>query len=201
METYVDAIDVDTGDTTTTEMAAAAADTSTATTETTTTAKKKLKVMVAIDESKNSFYALEWAVEHLRDVISSEPETGQEGGLLTLVHVLPSGGTASAMYATDSVIGSMKKAQEESTTKLFTRALEICRGKMVKTETKILEGDAKEMICQAVEQTNVDLLLVGSRGLGMIKRAFLGSVSDYCAQHAKCPILIVRPLKETSTTK
>ena len=88
METYVDAIGVDTEATTTTE----------------TTAKqnkKKLKVMVAMDESKNSFYALEWAVEHLRDVISAEPETDQAGGLLTLVHVhptylqyiYPSGGT------------------------------------------------------------------------------------------------------------
>ncbi|CAN7052324.1 hypothetical protein IGI04_027592 [Brassica rapa subsp. trilocularis] len=195
METYVDAIGVDTEATTTTE----------------TTAKqnkKKLKVMVAMDESKNSFYALEWAVEHLRDVISAEPETDQAGGLLTLVHVhptylqyiYPSGGTASAMYAIDSVPESMKKAREESTTKLFTRSLEICRGKLMKTETMILEGDPKEMICQAVEQTHVDLLVVGSRGLGMIKRAFLGSVSDYCAQHAKCPILIVRPPRETSTS-
>ncbi|KAF2594879.1 hypothetical protein F2Q70_00044085 [Brassica cretica] len=102
METYVDAIGVDT--------------------EATTTMgkhnKKKLKVMVAMDESKNSFYALEWAVEHLRDVISAEPETDQAGGLLTLVHVhptylqyiYPSGGTASAVYATDSVPESMKKA-------------------------------------------------------------------------------------------
>ena len=27
-------------------------------------------------------------------------------------------------------------------------------------------------------------------------RAFLGSVSDYCAHHANCPILIVKPPKE-----
>lgn len=89
METYVDASGV--GETATTTDAAAAKKTN----------KKKLKVMVAIDESKNSFYALEWAVEHLRDVISAEPETDQEGGLLTLVHVhptylqyiYPSGGT------------------------------------------------------------------------------------------------------------
>lgn len=88
METYVDAIGEDTAATTTTETA-------------TNKNKKKLKVMVAIDESKNSFDALEWAVDHLRVVISAEPETGQEGGLLTLVHVhptylqyiYPSGGT------------------------------------------------------------------------------------------------------------
>ncbi|KFK35113.1 hypothetical protein AALP_AA5G237800 [Arabis alpina] len=203
METYVDAIGA--GDTAATTTTSGAGDTAAKMMETATAAKpikKKLKVMVAIDESKNSFYALEWAVEHLRDVISAEPETNQEGGLLTLVHVhptylqyiYPTGGT-------DSVPESMRKAREENTTKLFTRALEICRGKMVKTETMIIEGDAKEMICQAVEQTHVDLLVVGSRGLGMIKRALLGSVSDYCAQHAKCPILIVRPPKETSTSK
>ncbi|XP_023638256.1 uncharacterized protein LOC17887055 isoform X2 [Capsella rubella] len=188
METYVDAIGVDETAAMTTETAAEKH-------------KKKLKVMVAIDESKNSFDALQWAVEHLRDVISAEPETNQEGGLLTLVHVhptylqyiYPSGGT-------DSVPEQVRKAREESTTNLFTRALEICRGKMVKTETMILEGDPKEMICQAVEQTHIDLLVVGSRGLGMIKRAFLGSVSDYCAQHARCPILIVRPPRETSTS-
>ncbi|XP_010516491.1 PREDICTED: uncharacterized protein LOC104792132 isoform X1 [Camelina sativa] len=192
METYVDASGVD----------------ETAAESSVEKHKKKLKVMVAIDESKNSFDALQWVVEHLRDVISAEPETGQEGGLLTLVHVhptylqyiYPSGGTASAVYATDSVPEQVRKAREESTTNLFTRALEICRGKMVKTETMILEGDPKEMICQAVEQTHVDLLVLGSRGLGMIKRAFLGSVSDYCAQHAKRPILIVRPPRETSTS-
>ncbi|CAH2063682.1 unnamed protein product [Thlaspi arvense] len=197
METYVDATGVDTAATTTEPTPA------------TQTKRKKLKVMIAIDESKNSLYALEWAVDHLRDVLRAEPENDQEGGLLTLLHVhpphlqyiYPSGGTATAVYATDSVAESMRKAREESTTKLFTRGLEICRGKMVKTETMILEGDPKEMICQAVEQTHVDLLVVGSRGLGMIKRAFLGSVSDYCAQHAKCPILIVRPLRETSTSK
>lgn len=31
-----------------------------------------------------------------------------------------------------------------------------------------------------------------------IYRAFLGSVSDYCAHHAKCPVLIVKPPKEFS---
>ncbi|KAF8102194.1 hypothetical protein N665_0201s0472 [Sinapis alba] len=181
METYVDAVGVDTAATTTTD-----------TTEKQN--KRKLKVMVAIDESKNSFYALEWAVEHLKDVMSAAPETGQEGGLLTLVHVNP------FASATDSVPELMKKAGVQSTN-LFTPALELCRAKMVKTETMILEGDPKEMICQAVEQTHVDLLVVGSRGLGMIKRAFLGSVSVYCAQHAKCPVLIVRPPREASSSK
>lgn len=39
-----------------------------------------------------------------------------------------------------------------------------------KAETLILDGDPKDMICQAAEQMHVDLLVVGSRGLGKIKR-------------------------------
>ncbi|KAJ4705475.1 Universal stress protein A [Melia azedarach] len=72
----------------------------------------------------------------------------------------------------------------------------MCEDKMVKAETLILNGDPKDMICQAAEEVHVDLLVVGSRGLGKIKRALLGSVSDYCAHHVVCPIVIVKPPKE-----
>jgi nucleotide-binding universal stress UspA family protein len=40
----------------------------------------------------------------------------------------------------------------------------------VKAETLILNGEPKDMICEAAEQMQVDLLIVGSRGLGTIKR-------------------------------
>jgi nucleotide-binding universal stress UspA family protein len=94
------------------------------------------------------------------------------------------------------MIESVKKAQQETSAALLSRALQMCRAKQIRTETLVLEGEAKEMICEAVEKMHVDLLVVGSRGLGKIKRAFLGSVSDYCAHHANCPILIVKPPKE-----
>jgi len=40
----------------------------------------------------------------------------------------------------------------------------------VKAESVILNGDAREMICQATEKMQVDLLIMGSRGLGKLKR-------------------------------
>ncbi|KAB1200299.1 Universal stress protein A-like protein [Morella rubra] len=168
---------------------------------------KKMKVMVAIDESEGSFYALKWVLDNLFVCIGAAPETSlDEVGMMVLVHVqqpfqqyvFPAGPGGAAFYATSSVVESVRKAQEENSAAILSRALLMCKNKMVKTETLILEGDTKEMICQAVEQVHVDFLVVGSRGLSKIKRAFLGSVSDYCAHHAKCPILIVKPPKEST---
>ncbi|KAF3556416.1 hypothetical protein F2Q69_00010234 [Brassica cretica] len=39
------------------------------------------------------------------------------------------------------------------------------------------------------------ILVVGSHGYGAIKRAVLGSVSDYCAHHAHCSVMIVKKPK------
>jgi nucleotide-binding universal stress UspA family protein len=49
---------------------------------------------------------------------------------------------------------------------------------------------AKALIESSV---GADLLVVGSRSLGGFKRLELGSVSQQCAHHACCPVVIIRP--------
>ncbi|KAI9153071.1 hypothetical protein LWI28_005454 [Acer negundo] len=158
----------------------------------------RMKVMVAIDDSKESFVALKWVLDNLYGIAGVVPEAG----MLTMVHVqepfqqyfFPAG---PAFYGgAFTVVESVKKAKEEMATALLARALQMCKDKMVKAETLIVEGDPKDKICELAEEMHIDLLVVGSRGLGKIKRAFLGSVSDYCAHHAMCPIVIVKPPKE-----
>jgi len=39
---------------------------------------------------------------------------------------------------------------------------------------------------------DADLVVVGARGLGPLKRVLLGSVSENVLAHATCPVLIVR---------
>ncbi|OVA00860.1 Universal stress protein A [Macleaya cordata] len=162
--------------------------------------KKQMKVLVAIDESEGSFYALKWALDNLftSNAAASIPDQTQNLGMVVVLHVqqpfqhyiFPAG---PAVYATTSVVESVRKAQEQNSGMLLSRALQICKERLIKAQTLIMDGDPKDMICQAAEQIQSDLLVVGSRGLGKLKRAFLGSVSDYCAHHAKCPILIVKP--------
>ncbi|CAD5322776.1 unnamed protein product [Arabidopsis thaliana] len=163
------------------------------------------RMVVAIDESDSSFYALQWVIDHFSNLLLTTAAADAESGMLTVIHVqspfnhfaaFPAGPGGATVYASSSMIESVKKAQQETSAALLSRALQMCRAKQIRTETLVLEGEAKEMICEAVEKMHVDLLVVGSRGLGKIKRAFLGSVSDYCAHHANCPILIVKPPKE-----
>ena len=42
------------------------------------------------------------------------------------------------------------------------------------------------------EDVGAGLIVLGSRGLGGVKRALMGSVSDSVVRHAHCPVLVVR---------
>ncbi|XP_007199013.2 universal stress protein A-like protein [Prunus persica] len=60
---------------------------------------------------------------------------------------------------------------------------------------ELVEGDARNVLCDAVDRHHASVLVVGSHGYGAIKRAVLGSVSDYCAHHAHCSVMIVKKPK------
>ncbi|KAK1264115.1 hypothetical protein QJS04_geneDACA009427 [Acorus gramineus] len=154
----------------------------------------KMKVVVALDQSEGSFDALKWALRYL----FSGPSGKSVAGSILLVHVQEPFHTyvypvGPAAYVTSPVMQSVKKAQQMNAELLFAKARHLCNHKQVEVDTVVLEGDPKEMICQAAEEHRAGLLVVGSRGLSNIKRVFLGSVSDYCAHHARCPIVIVKP--------
>ena len=50
-----------------------------------------------------------------------------------------------------------------------------------------------EVICKLAEDESADLIVIGSRGIGTLRRTILGSVSDYCVHHAHTPVLVVLP--------
>lgn len=58
--------------------------------------------------------------------------------------------------------------------------------------TAPVQGHPAEVLMQQAE--GADLLVVGSRGHGTIVGALLGSVSQYLAAHAACPVVVIRPL-------
>jgi nucleotide-binding universal stress UspA family protein len=53
-------------------------------------------------------------------------------------------------------------------------------------------GRADEEVVVLADELGVDLIAMGSRGLGGVRRALMGSVSDSVVRHAHCPVLVVR---------
>jgi nucleotide-binding universal stress UspA family protein len=60
----------------------------------------------------------------------------------------------------------------------------------VAIERRVDQGTAAAVLVE--ESRGADLLVVGSRGHGGFAQLLLGSVSQQCAQHAFCPVVIVR---------
>ena len=59
-------------------------------------------------------------------------------------------------------------------------------------QTHIREGETDEEIVTLAEELEVGLIAIGSRGLGGLRRALLGNVSDSVVRHAHCPVTVVR---------
>ncbi|XP_048740756.1 universal stress protein in QAH/OAS sulfhydrylase 3'region-like isoform X3 [Ostrea edulis] len=53
-------------------------------------------------------------------------------------------------------------------------------------------GDPGEAIVAVAEKEHASLIVTGCRGMGLLRRTFLGSVSDYVIHHAHCPVLVCR---------
>jgi nucleotide-binding universal stress UspA family protein len=62
----------------------------------------------------------------------------------------------------------------------------------VKSKQVLKVGKPTNEIINYSKNENIDLIVVGSRGLGKIAKLLLGSVSNRLANHAKCSVLIVK---------
>lgn len=63
----------------------------------------------------------------------------------------------------------------------------------VEVPAKILvqDGHPGENVCKTALKEKANLIVVGSRGMGTIRRTILGSISDYIIHHAHIPVLVV----------
>ncbi|PKA48945.1 Universal stress protein A-like protein [Apostasia shenzhenica] len=159
-------------------------------------ASEKMVLVVGIDDSVHSFYALQWTLSHFFSGASAAAVGAAHK--LIIVHAKPSPssviglGGPGAAEAIPYVESDLKRIAAS----VVEKARELCVGSSVTDVAfEVVDGDARNVLCDAVEKFHADILAVGSHGYGAIKRAVLGSVSDYCAHHAHCSVLIVKKPK------
>ncbi|RLM85204.1 universal stress protein A-like protein [Panicum miliaceum] len=149
--------------------------------------QQKTVVVVGVDDSDHSYHALEWTVRHVAAGMAGAAD-------LVIVHAKPSPssvvsfggpGAGEAMRYVEADLRKMAEA-------VVDRARRVCIANSVHALIEVVEGEPRYVLCNAAEKHHADLLVVGSHGYGAIKRAFLGSVSDYCAHHTRCSVMIVK---------
>jgi nucleotide-binding universal stress UspA family protein len=86
----------------------------------------------------------------------------------------------------------MEKAERANSHALLKDLAKIVKDHGAAVRAVALRGDAREELLRKVTELEASALVVGSRGLGVIKRAFLGSVSDYLAHNCSIPLVIVK---------
>lgn len=66
----------------------------------------------------------------------------------------------------------------------------------LEAESLVLKGDPAERIVNFAEDQSVDMIIVGSHGMGGFERLVIGSVSEKVVRHAKVPVLVFRDRNE-----
>ncbi|KAJ9681773.1 hypothetical protein PVL29_017918 [Vitis rotundifolia] len=160
---------------------------------------KGRKILVAVDEGEESMYALSWCLSNI--TIQNSKDT------VVLLYAKPplavySGLDGTVYLFSSNIMLSMESYRNAVAEGVMQKAKNLCsQHSDIEVEAMIESGDARDVICGAAEKLGVDMLVMGSHGYGLIKRAFLGSVSNHCAQNVKCPVLIVKRPKSTAENK
>ncbi|KAJ4968662.1 hypothetical protein NE237_015363 [Protea cynaroides] len=156
------------------------------------TTTEKSVIVMGFDDSQHSFYTLNWTLDHF-----FAPFASNTPFKLVVVHAKPSPSTVVGLYGpgpgVDIVLPVVERNLMSVAARVVEKAKEICTSKsMNDVLVEIVDGDSRVVLCEAVEKHNASILVVGSHGHGAIKRAVLGSVSDYCTHHAHCSVMIVK---------
>ncbi|KAJ8506868.1 hypothetical protein OPV22_007754 [Ensete ventricosum] len=154
----------------------------------------KSVMVVGIDDSEHSFYALQWTLLHF-----FSPAAGSSSPFkLVVVSAKPTPTSVIGLAGPGAadVLPFVESDLRKISLRVIEKAKEMCTSHSVAdVEFEVVEGDARNVLCEAVEKHHAEILVVGSHGYGAIKRAVLGSVSDYCAHHAHCTVMIVKKPK------
>lgn len=153
--------------------------------------KKNLisKILVPIDGSEHSGkvlnYALDLAEKYSAEVmLFSVAQTYVTTGPMFVTHPM------SPLETPGVYISEIETAHKKVLENAFKKAKKIKPN--LKVSKMLANGRASDEIVKIAKEENFDLIVMGSRGLGGIKEFFLGSVSDRVADHAECPVLIVK---------
>jgi nucleotide-binding universal stress UspA family protein len=135
------------------------------------------KILVPLDGSKNSFRGLDEAISIARACHAT----------ITGLYIIP----IYPRNVTDAVIPYFIQPEKEAR-KFMKDAKVRAAQRGILFRSKITRGSPTCEIQQMAVPKKFDLLVIGARGRGFVKEAFLGSVSNAIVHKAKIPVMVVK---------
>ncbi len=138
-----------------------------------------MKILLATDGSEYS----ERAARFLR-CLDFSPEDE-----ITVFHALS---WIPFLYDKESYYNALKEIKRDVAPRILDSALDILKPLHAKISTAIVEGTAEQSIREAAEESGMDLIVMGARGIKGIKSLIIGSVTKSVAMHSHRPVLVVK---------
>ena len=142
------------------------------------------KILLATDGSEEARQAAQAAAGLSKD-------TGSE---VHVTYVLPSPRELRGhhLYSREVMESVLEQAEGEANSFLEEQAKQIGESGGKVAETHLRAGEPDKEIVRLSEELGVGTIVMGSRVLGGLRRALMGSVSESVVRHAHCPVFVVR---------
>lgn len=144
------------------------------------------KILLATDGSEEATLAAQTAVDI----------TNKSGSELHLIHVMHVPLYMDSSVERIRIVGEVEVDLRHEAREFLMQQIEQIRaagGSVARSYLKVGKSD-KQIVTQA-EEIGAGLIVIGSRGLGGVRRALMGSISDSVVRHAHCPVLVVRKVQ------
>lgn len=139
------------------------------------------RILVPVDGSENSMKAVEKALE-----IGSLKKSR-----ITILTVVNSQRDNPYIleqdYSTD-----ISQQNIDNGKRVLNNALELCEGYNGEVDTLMRNGDIAEVVIDTAEELDIDLIVMGRRGMSISARSLLGSVSNKVLNYANRSVLVVK---------
>ncbi|KAA0200869.1 Universal stress protein in QAH/OAS sulfhydrylase 3'region [Fasciolopsis buskii] len=151
--------------------------------------KKGRVVLVPTDGSTHSERAYEWYVKN----VYTPSDCVKFISVIEPIYTTP----AIGMAMESPPLPDMARVMEES----IQSGKKLCQQYMHKAKADGINSQAflhvdnkpGAALVKSIAEHKADLVVMGNRGIGVVRRTFLGSVSDYVLHHAHVPVIIVPP--------
>ena len=157
-------------------------------------ARELRTVTVALDGSDHARRALDWVTSSL--ALSPSIRLRLVG--VVEAHHYPSKAPGFRVLPHSAGVGTLETKRRGALEAELAAAAKRIGPRRPAVEIAILNGAPADLIVQDIERSGTDLVIMGARGLGTLKRLLLGSVSEAVLNHAGCSVLIVRASRRLS---